>query len=593
MTIIKRADLGRPLTWDELDDNFDQVDSLVSTAANAVQTATTQAQAASGFADTASTASQEAQDAAITAGSAASAAVAGIYSDFASTDVGKGASLVKLTTGRTVESKLSEFVSIMDFAGADPTGSTASDNAFISAEAKSNLIYVTGTFLLSSFIPTKFYFGPGSIITPTGSVVTVSLSPSPLNYSAPNTIFGASTKDIGTFNTLAGFNTGANMGPSAARNTLIGHNLASGDTIDPSSNAPFTGTDNVGAGYHALKKNQTGSNNVGFGRDALNENKTGNHNIAAGTAALQQVVDINDNVAIGGAALGRLQAGSGLNTTVGRDGGRENNDGTRNSTFGWGAGRGVTPTPATYTGDGTTTTFSAGSLTLTNVKQIRVDVNGINILPANYTVSGTNVIFNTAPASGAAIVLTYTIGNASYSYSTYIGARTGYLIKSGNSNTTVGDSAGYSLSLGSNNLCIGVNAGQNNDGSGNVLIGPNAGSTLTSTSNRLIIHNAAGTTGLINGFFDTSLIRFNGSLQFETDVTWAIGSATRKAIATYSRDYYVGSAGTVKILSGTGSPEGSQTAPVSSIYLRSDGTTGTLLYIKQTGTGNTGWAAIA
>ncbi len=43
--------------------------------------------------------------------------------------------------------------------------------------------------------------------------------------------------------------------------------------------------------------------------------------------------------------------------------------------------------------------------------------------------------------------------------------------------------------------------------------------------------------------------------------------------------------------SGAGSPEGVVTAPVGSLYSRSDGGTGTALYVKETGSGNTGWAA--
>lgn len=60
MTIIKRAEIGRPLTWDELDNNFSQVDALVTTASGAVQSAVTQAQAASDFASAASTSATEA-----------------------------------------------------------------------------------------------------------------------------------------------------------------------------------------------------------------------------------------------------------------------------------------------------------------------------------------------------------------------------------------------------------------------------------------------------------------------------------------------------------------------------------------------------
>lgn len=50
MTIIKRADLGRPLTWDELDDNFRQVDELRASASAAVSSASASATAAAGSA---------------------------------------------------------------------------------------------------------------------------------------------------------------------------------------------------------------------------------------------------------------------------------------------------------------------------------------------------------------------------------------------------------------------------------------------------------------------------------------------------------------------------------------------------------------
>ena len=43
--------------------------------------------------------------------------------------------------------------------------------------------------------------------------------------------------------------------------------------------------------------------------------------------------------------------------------------------------------------------------------------------------------------------------------------------------------------------------------------------------------------------------------------------------------------------SGTGSPESVLTAPVGSMWTRTDGGAGTTLYVKETGAGNTGWAA--
>ena len=48
---------------------------------------------------------------------------------------------------------------------------------------------------------------------------------------------------------------------------------------------------------------------------------------------------------------------------------------------------------------------------------------------------------------------------------------------------------------------------------------------------------------------------------------------------------------TARILSGSGSPESLVTAPPGSMYLRTDGGAGTTLYIKETGSGNTGWAS--
>ena len=41
--------------------------------------------------------------------------------------------------------------------------------------------------------------------------------------------------------------------------------------------------------------------------------------------------------------------------------------------------------------------------------------------------------------------------------------------------------------------------------------------------------------------------------------------------------------------SGTGSPEGVVTAPVGSLYSRTDGGAATSIYVKEAGVGNTGW----
>lgn len=46
-----------------------------------------------------------------------------------------------------------------------------------------------------------------------------------------------------------------------------------------------------------------------------------------------------------------------------------------------------------------------------------------------------------------------------------------------------------------------------------------------------------------------------------------------------------------RVRSGSGSPEGVVTAPVGTLFLRTNGGAGTTLYVKESGAGNTGWVA--
>jgi len=47
-----------------------------------------------------------------------------------------------------------------------------------------------------------------------------------------------------------------------------------------------------------------------------------------------------------------------------------------------------------------------------------------------------------------------------------------------------------------------------------------------------------------------------------------------------------------QILIGTGSPEGVVAANPTQLYMDDAGASGSILYIKQTGTGNTGWVLV-
>ena len=59
---------------------------------------------------------------------------------------------------------------------------------------------------------------------------------------------------------------------------------------------------------------------------------------------------------------------------------------------------------------------------------------------------------------------------------------------------------------------------------------------------------------------------------------------------TAGQGIYLGGTGPVW-MRGTGSPEAVHTAPIGSLYSRTDGGAGSSLYVKESGTGNTGWVA--
>jgi hypothetical protein len=68
------------------------------------------------------------------------------------------------------------------------------------------------------------------------------------------------------------------------------------------------------------------------------------------------------------------------------------------------------------------------------------------------------------------------------------------------------------------------------------------------------------------------------------------GAAQGAGQAVFQNGLYLGA--TTKILTGTSSPEGVVTATVGWVFLRTDGGAGTSVYVKESGSGNTGWVAL-
>jgi hypothetical protein len=75
-----------------------------------------------------------------------------------------------------------------------------------------------------------------------------------------------------------------------------------------------------------------------------------------------------------------------------------------------------------------------------------------------------------------------------------------------------------------------------------------------------------------------------------TDDSYALGTASYRWSNGYITQIRPGN-GSVIWTSGSGSPEGVVTAVVGSVYTRTDGGASTTLYVKETGSGNTGWVA--
>lgn len=137
--------------------------------------------------------------------------------------------------------------------------------------------------------------------------------------------------------------------------------------------------------------------------------------------------------------------------------------------------------------------------------------------------------------------------------------------------------------------------------SGNVNFGSSA---MAWSSNTLLLGNSDGTGRLVqrNSTSPQTFSIANTYTSFTSKEEFEIGWVGNSNIcrlrpikgsgggSSRNAEYYTTEAG-VNWGSGSGSPEGVRTAPVGSLYTRTDGGASTTLYVKESGTGNTGWVA--
>lgn len=121
------------------------------------------------------------------------------------------------------------------------------------------------------------------------------------------------------------------------------------------------------------------------------------------------------------------------------------------------------------------------------------------------------------------------------------------------------------------------------DGSNNIQVGNNVAAGYTSFN--------SGSGGVYAAVGGTTIAQFySGGLRPQTDNTLVNGNSGQRWADTYSTNLRPG-AGAVIWTSGAGTPEGAVTAPIGSLFTRTDGGAGTTLYVKESGSGNTGWVA--
>lgn len=379
--------------------------------------------------------------------------------------------------------------SILMFGGVGD-GDTNNDTAFAAAEAYGRPCYIPeGTFATNLTLD-GLYYGPGYVGPKASPRKAFWLGQKIATGSS--TVLGAGAGallDAGEAqNTLVGFAAGRNI-TTGTKNVFLGVNGGSGNAAKPPV-VPMTGSDNIGIGFHAVKKCETGSMNIGIGTDAGNEITTGNDNTCVGGSAGQQITTGSGNVAIGRAAALRL----GTDAT---GGGPENwvpVGGDRNVAIGRNALRG---------GYDCSNNVAIGAEALCG--PISADLTG------TITGGGNVVIGDKAAKTGPT-----TLAN----------------------NVIVGAEAGEEITTGSRNVIIGRRAARTiTSGSGNVILGDST-SLSSDTSNRFHVSNQTGLP-FLQGFMEgpghaDNNLRVDGVLRPASDATRVLGTSIARWDVVYS-----------------------------------------------------------
>jgi hypothetical protein len=111
---------------------------------------------------------------------------------------------------------------------------------------------------------------------------------------------------------------------------------------------------------------------------------------------------------------------------------------------------------------------------------------------------------------------------------------------------------------------------------------------LVVSNSRLSAYNAAQSLSIVGGGAFGTNVRVVDCL--DVSATLPTGVSRVDGTNTQATNFRPG-AGTATWTSGTGTPEGAVAAAIGSLFTRTDGGANTTLYVKESGSGNTGWVA--
>jgi len=438
--------------------------------------------------------------------------------------------------------------------------------------------------------------------------------------------YGVNSTGLGLYSLKYG-NTGAN-------NTSIGNYSMFNLT---------TGTQNTAVGFSSLSELTTGDYNVGIGQGA-NRTTTGTGNVGVGYASLSSLTIGSYNVAVGTAAGDRLTIG-GKNTLIGDSATTINSSTDSSGAFGTEAvastrqmafspyfntmflnldsASGTAPAIAGIDKDGNWRKYATPSGGSSQWKDTTAGIYYADKVGIGGAINPTHTLTLGDSSIGATYFQSVTEDDDVFSiYSIADGADIVHIDNS-NKEILLGELGTYKVAIGTAtpDSTLTVNGGTHLmggvrasglatsgtyskslaiDASGNIykkdtlavsgVYAPLASPTFTGTV------NGAGFTGSGAGqFFNvistgylraaaTSFIAFN-----TRSVLYS--SADAKIEAKNWANTGFSSVESLYHRFGSGSPEGVVTAPIGCIYSRTDGGAGTSMYVKESGTGNTGWVA--